>query len=221
MKEASDFFEWNKKIKCLKAQVKPLRLTPFNWHSQYLDEAVECFLQGLSISCIVVSSTLVEVSLCWEEFRQKFILNSAKIVSDREFDRVSLKTLFNFFLDKSVPLELLMDSDEDITALRKMNESDRKKQISNIRYVKTRNKFAHGDLFYQVINLQPLLPSNKKELQEYNIKDWQLSGNLGLRTVAYVHLSKTLRFMNAFTDWMSKEEEKGNRLRKNHLFSAG
>lgn len=215
--DVSDFFEWYKKIDSLKAKVKPLRLTPFNWHIQYLDEAVKCFHKYLHISCIVVSSTLVEVSLCWERFRQ----NPKKTVSYEEFRRNNLNNLFYFFLeDKGAPLEFLMDSDEDIASLREMKKKERKEQIHNIRYIKIRNKFVHGDLFYPVINLQPLLPPNK-ELQEYNIKDGQLSGSSGLRTVAYVHLTKTLRFMVAFTNWVNQQEEKGNRLRKNHLFGVG
>jgi len=216
---ASDFFEWDKKIDGLKAQVKSLRLTPFNWHIQYLDEAVKCFHQYLSISCIIVSSTLVEVSLCWEKFR--FRQNPKKIVTDEEFRRNNLNNLFDFFLDKVTPLEFLMDSDENIASLRKMEKKERIEQIRNIRYIRTRNKFVHGDLFYQAINLQSLLPTDKKELQEYNIKDWKLGGTLELRTVAYVHLFKTLRFMDAFTNWVNHEEEKGNRLRKNHLYGVG
>lgn len=213
----SDIFEWKKKIDCLKNQIKPLRLTPFNWHVQYLDETVKCFHSNLSISCIVVSSALVETCLCLEHFRQ----NPKETIGLEEFRGDSLNKLFDFFLDTDMPLEFLMDSDEDIVALKKMKKKERKKRISEIKYVKTRNVFAHGDLFYQVINLQTLLPYGKKELQEYGIEEWKLSGTLGLRTVAYVHLSKTLRFMKAFTDWIIQKEEQESRFRKNHLFGLG
>jgi hypothetical protein len=213
-----DLFGWDKKIDNLvKAQARPLRLTPLNWHIQYLDEAVECFHQNLPISCIIVSSTLVEVSLCWEKFRQ----NPKKIISAEEFRRNNLNVLFSFFVDKDMPLEFLMDSDEDIVSLRKMEKKERKEHIRNIKYVKTRNKFAHGDLFDQVIDYQTLLPTDKKEMGKYNIKEWQLGGKSGLRTVAYVQLSKTLRFMDAFTNYIIQQEEKGNRLRKNHPFGVG
>jgi hypothetical protein len=215
---SSDLFEWNKRIDNLrvKAQERPLRLTPLNWHIQYLDEAVKCFHQNLPISCIIVSSTLVETSLIWERFRQ-----NPKAVREKDSRRLSLNKMFEFFLGTNVPLEFLMDSDEDIASLRKTEKKETKEHIRNIRYVKTRNKFAHGDLFDQVIDYQTLLPSDKKEMEKYNIKEWQLGGKSGLRTVAYVHLSKSLRFIDAFTKWVIQQEEKENRLRKNHLFGVG
>jgi len=69
----SKFLERCSRIDCLKAEIKPLNLSlyPFrkNWHIQYLNEAVECFHKNLSISCIVVSSALVERTLFWQKYR--------------------------------------------------------------------------------------------------------------------------------------------------------
>lgn len=211
----SDFFEWDKRVDKLKSEIKLLRLTPLNWHTKYIDETIKCFHNSLPISCIVVSSALVETCLCWEHFRQ----NPQETLDPEEFRGDSLKKFFIYFLHSDMPLQFLFDSDEDIGNLRKMKKGkERKKKISSIKYIKIRNKFAHGDLLYQMINLQILLPSDEKELQEYGIEEWNLDK---LRTVAYVHLCKTLRFMKAFVEWVNKKETLEGRLRKNHIFGVG
>ena len=198
----SDFFEWDKKIDCLKADVKPLRLTPFNWHTQYLKEAVKCFHEHSYISCIVVSSALVETCLCFEHFRQ----HPKDTIGLEEFRGDNLRTLFDELLNSNIPLELLMDADEDIKEIRKTEkQTERRKKIGRIKYIKTRNKFAHGDLFYTIINLQSLLPFNEHELLDYGINaEWK---KVNLRPVAYVHLSKTLRFMKAFTELLNQKNK--------------
>ena len=198
----SDIFEWYKKIDRLKADVKPLRLTPFNWHIQYLEEAVKCFHERLCISCIVVSSALVETCLCYEHFRQ----NPKDTIGLEEFRKDNLHSLFDEFLNSNIPLELLVDADENVEEIRKMEKGkERRRKIGRIKYIKTRNKFAHGDLFYQIINLESLLPLNERELLGYGIDaEWKKDN---LKPVAYVHLSKTLRFMKAFTDLLNQREK--------------
>jgi len=95
------------------------------------------------------------------------------------------------------------EADEDLKKIRKIPKEDekRKEMIANIKYVKTRNKLTHGDLFYQEILLQTLLPTNISELLDFGINaEYQQHGSRGLRALAFVHLSKTLNFMKSFTE---------------------
>lgn len=189
-------------ISDLNKQIKPLRLTPFKWDILYRNEAVKCFHQHLPISCVVVSSALVETCLCWEHFRRK-PKEERKTIELDEFRFVSLNSLFDEYIDSDIPLESLMDTDEPqftaIEDLKKRSKKERREAISRIRYVLTRNKFTHGDLFYLRVSLSNLIPFNKEELIDYGIEDKEW-WNPSFETVAYVHLSKTLRFMKAFTD---------------------
>jgi hypothetical protein len=107
-----------------------------------------------------------------------------------------------------------MDADErrDIENLRKMSEKQRKEKISEIKYVLTRNKFAHADLFYPITHLSNLIPFNKQEWLDYGERDteWWTSTP---ETVAYVHLFKTLRFIKAFTDLLTQKHEECGKLK--------
>ena len=91
------------------------------------------------------------------------------------FSGLSLNSLFYELLDTDLPFESLIDSNEDLVQIRRIpkdtddNKKMRKKMIGNIKYVKTRNKLAHGDLFYQEILLQTLLPTNINELSDFRI----------------------------------------------------
>ena len=193
----------------LNKEIKPLRLTPFNYDILYRNEAVKCFHQHLPISCVVVSSALVETCLCWEFFRRK-PKKERKTIELDEFRFVTLNSLFDEYIGTEIPLESLMDADEPqfmtIEDLKKKSKKERKKALGKIRYIATRNKFTHGDLLYPLTHLSALIPYNEQELKDYYIdkKDWW---NPTLEDVAFVHLSKTLRFMKAFTDLLVKETE--------------
>lgn len=193
----SKFEERFSRINELNAQIKPLRLTPFNWDVQYRYEALECFHQHLRISCIVVSSALVETCLKWEHFRRKPKEEKKEIRFD-EFNRDTLSSLFKEFEDSDVPLGMLLDT-EDIENLR-----NGEKKIGQVKYILTRNKFAHGDVFYQIIAPCALISGYELDWLDYGI-DYNGWFNADLETVAYVHLFKTLRFMKAFTDLMRKK----------------
>ena len=94
---------------------------------------------------------------------------------------------------------------ENVEDLKKKSRKERREAISKIRYVLTRNKFTHGDLFYLRLSLSNLIPFNKEELIDYGIEDKEW-WNPSFETVAYVHLSKTLRFMKAFTDLLIEKQ---------------
>lgn len=195
----SKFDEQCSRINDLNAQIKQLRLTPFSYNIKYRNEAIKCFCEHLPISCIVVSSTLVEACLKWERFRRK-PLKERKVIKLDEFGRgYTLGALFSKFIDSDVPLEKLLDADEDIELLRRMKEKERGAKIGKLRYVMIRNKYAHGDLFYQVPLPCSLISGHEQDWGEYGI-DYNEWVEATFETVAYVHLFKTLRFMKAFAN---------------------
>lgn len=196
----SDFFEWDKKIDYLRTQIKSSDLTPFEFHESYLDEAIKCFKNYMPIACIVVSSAVVEACLCWEQWRRR----KKKTFPIETFSGFSLNSLINELRNTDIPFQSLMDADEDFEKIRKIPDNKKRKyEVANIKYVKTRNKFVHGDLFYQEILLQKLLPSSQNELSDYGINaEYQQHGSQGLRALAFVQLSKTLNFIKAFTEWI-------------------
>jgi len=188
----------------LKAETKPLHLALFDLHIPYINEAVECFHKKLPISCIVVSSALVEVCLCWEHWRRK-PEEQRKNIPSSEFENVSLGSLFRKFLDSDIPLDKLLDFDEKEELGRLQHDKGRRDYIKNLRYVLTRNKFAHGDLVHH-ISLCTLISGHGKDWSDYGIdnEEWM---NASLETVAYVHLLKTLRFIKAFSDFLIDREK--------------
>jgi hypothetical protein len=208
----SSFSERCARIKRLDGQIMPLELEGFKWDTLYRSEAIQCFERHFRISCIVISSALVETCLSWELFRKD--PDEKEKNAGKELKRDNLSCLFKEFVDSSVPLDKLLDSDEDIQDFR--NNANK---ILNIKYILTANifasggiinpitrispliprdghKFDRGDLFYPSTYLTSLLPFKKEELIAYGIDDYEPI----LETVAYVHLFKTLRFMKAFTD---------------------
>jgi len=104
-----------------------------------------------------------------------------------------------FFEDSDVPLGELLDTG-DIEDLR-----NGEKKINQVKYILTRNKFAHGDVFYQIVAPCGLISGYEQDWEDYGIDDYNEWSEATLETVAYVHLFKTLRFMKAFTDLMRKK----------------
>lgn len=208
----SNFSERYARIKRLDAQIVPLRVRQFKWDTLYRNEAVQCFQQHFPISCIVVSSALVETCLCWERFRRNSNDKETSNVNDR-WDR-NLSDLLKEFIDSNIPIEKLLDTDENLKNFR----NDRKK-IANIRYVLTTKMFAHGRILFPITRLPPLIPLNRHKfdrgdlyypstylsillpINEKELIAYGVDGNEPtLETVAYVHLFKTLRFMKTFAD---------------------
>jgi len=204
----SKFLERCSKIDRLKAEIKPLSLTPHphNWHIQYLNEAVECFHKNLPISCIVVSSALVEACLCWEHWRRK-PEEKRKTIPLNEFRHDTMGILFREFVDSDIPLDKLLDSDEK-DKLGRLGKKEKEDYISTVRYVMTRNKFSHGDLFYSIYLPATLLSGHEKDWLDYGIDNWLKAD---LETVAYVHLLKTLRFIKGLTDFLIEKEKMRNK----------
>lgn len=215
----SSFSERGSRISKLNAEILPIRLqrgsefTPFKWDTLFRNEAIECFQRHLPISCVVVSSALVETALIWELYQRK--RGKEKKTDPNKFrGNYDLGALFKEFIVSDVPLEKLLDADEHLETLRKDFE-----QIPYVKYVSTRNSFAHGNIIFPATHLSPLiplnghkfdrgdffyprtylshlLPFNSQELIAYGIKGKEPV----FETIAYVHLSKTLRFMKAFAD---------------------
>jgi hypothetical protein len=202
------FLERCTKIDSLKDEIKPLHLTLFDLHIPYMNEAVECFHKKLPISCIVVSSALIEICLCWEHWRRKPEEQRKNIPSD-EFIHCTLTPLIKEFGISDIPLDKLLDFDEK-EKLGKLENKEKRTYLGNsIRYVLTRNKFAHGDLLHH-IPLCLLISGHEKDWLDYGINDDEWS-NATLETVAYVQLLKTLRFIKAFTGYLIEKEEMKNK----------
>ncbi len=214
----------------MKAEIKPLdsTLLPYR-HVQYVNEAVECFQKGLPISCIVVSSALTERTLFWQFIRENplqagdSMMKITILTTKGKLEKHSpnLGFLFLKFADWSLLFNLLLDKieQENINQIRerKAKESTAEKiqildkhfeyAIRYSRYVKTRNLFAHGEELLLPITLAHLLPANIQASSEYGI-DFKELLNPTVETVAYVHLSKTLRFIKAFTDFLIETPKK-------------
>ncbi|MGD9131964.1 MAG: hypothetical protein PVH73_10400 [Candidatus Bathyarchaeota archaeon] len=195
------------RINALNTKIDSTRLTQINYGSSFLDEAVQCFLRGLPMSCIVVSSALIERTLCWQKMRE-----TPKGV---RIKGLNLGKLFKEFVDWDILQETLLDTDEQLDLKLKKERDVPKNKIqkwaSKLRYVETRNLFAHGkDLLFSPMPLTQLLPADSYANSEYGIEseEWW---NPNTTTIAYVHLSKTLRFMKAFTDFLAQND---NRIRQ-------
>jgi hypothetical protein len=214
----SKFLERCSRIDKLNNQITSLKLssalglTQFKWDTIYRNEAIQCFRRHLPISCITVSSALVETCLLFEHIKKE---KHNKKGSENSFgNRDQLCSLFMEFLISDVPLERLLDSDENIEELQ-----NKVKEVSQVKYILTKNIFNHGNILYPATHVSPLtplnenkfdpgdliypstlfstlLPFNRQELLAYGVKgDEPL-----LETVAYIHLFKTLRFMKSFTE---------------------
>jgi len=208
------FSERCSKIEDLKAQVNQLGLTRIHLHKEYFEQAIKCFHKHLPIPCIVVSSALVERTLFWWK------INLKPLRAGKTFRYgANLGKLFKEFADWDILQNSLLDADERLNLKlmkeRKTEESDTKKiqkwdrKIENIsfkaHYVETRNLFAHGKELLLPMPLTQLLPADAYAQSEYGIssEEWW---SPTVTTIAYVHLSKTLRFMKAFTDYHGGEE---------------
>ena len=221
----SKFLERCSKIDLLKTEIKPLSSTLLpRLHVQYLNEAVECFHKKLPISCIVVSSALVERTLFWQFIRQHppkagDTMTKIRLLNGKGKLREckpNLGFLFLKFADWGILFNSLLDKGEQesvkINRERKAKECEPEKMkkldkrfedaFRKARYVETRNLFAHGKELLLPIPVTQLLPPNNYALSEYGIDsdEWF---NPTLETIACVHLSKTLRFIKAFSDFLN------------------
>lgn len=207
----SEFSKRRSRINDLNTKIALSKLEPINYAILYLEEAIKCFQERLPISCIVVSSALVERTL----FLQK--IKKTPLQRGKTFRKPNLGGLFNAFMDWDILHTSLLDADERLNLKlmkeRRAKECDLKtvekwdKKIRNIffkaHYVEARNMFAHGkDLLVPHPTLAFLLPADTFALSEYGInsKEWSKPT---FETISYVHLSKTLRFMKAFADLKS------------------
>lgn len=190
------------KINTLYSKIDVTELTRMRLSSTYLDEAVKCFTQNLTISCIVVSSALIERTLFFEKIKRQ------PQKAGETMRTPTLGGLFKLFIEWDLLHENLLFKIERLN-LGLMNERCRSKQtidkeISRSRFIKTRNLFAHGKELLIPIPLSHLLPDNREALSSYGIEMDELF-NPRIETIAYVHLIRTLRFMRAYSDYLHNE----------------
>ena len=207
------FEERCSRIKNLNAQISSSKLERINYATSYLEESVKSFQNRLWISCIVVSSALVERTLFWQKMKLEPLRGGQTIRYG-----ANLGKLFKRLADWDILLNSLLDTDEqkDLNGMkeRRAKESDTKKIqkwdgrigriFSKARYVETRNLFAHGKELLLLMPLTQLLPADAYAQSEYGIssEEWW---HPTFETIAYVHLSKTLRFMKALTGLLKKQ----------------
>ena len=189
-------------INTLHSKINVSELTRIRLSSRYLDEAVKCFSQNLNISCIVVSSALIERTLFFEKVRRQ------PQKAGETMRAPNLGGLFKFFIEWDLLHEYLLFRIERL-GLELMNERHRSrktiaKEIYASRYIKTRNLFAHGKELLFPIPLSHLLPDNVESLSSYGI-EFDEHFNPSISTVAFVHLNRTLRFMRAYSDFLNRE----------------
>jgi hypothetical protein len=101
----SSFSERCARIKRLDGQITPLKLEGFKWDALYRSEAIQCFQQHFRISCIVISSALIETCLSWELFRKDSKQKAKNAANELKWDNLSY--LFKEFVDSNVSLEKL------------------------------------------------------------------------------------------------------------------
>jgi hypothetical protein len=202
----SNFSDRCSRIIDLDKKIKTSRLEQINYGSSFLSEAVQCYLQELPMSCIVVSSALVERTLCWQK-----MLETPRGVKVK---KLTLGNLFIQFMDWDVLQKTLLDTEEQLELKLKKErgrtENEIKEWMSNVRYVETRNLFAHGkDLLFSPMPLTQLLPADSYADSKYGIRseEWW---NPNIATIAYVHLSKTLSFIKVFTDSLASANNKAH-----------
>ena len=122
----------------------------------------------------------------------------------------TLGGLFIHFQEWGVLLENLLDYEErldiqlGIERGRTQKETD--KRISRVKFVETRNIFSHGKELLLPINLPHLLPDIGESLSKYFIDSTE-GINPDIETVAYVHLTKTLEFIKAYSVHLKKSKD--------------
>ena len=173
-------------------ETKVSRQTPFYWHFLYAEEAVKSFNQGYNISCILTASALVECLLFWEYKRKN--PNSMKAGAPLKEKGDSLWKYLQYLAKRGVPINDLLFKHED-----------KLENPSDVRFVETRNLFAHGDLL-QVVRMPPICYPTSDEASDYGILDeeyFESHPKSGFENIAYIQLSKGLKFAITFTNYLS------------------
>ena len=148
------------KINTLYSKIDVTELTRMRLSSTYLDEAVKCFTQNLTISSIVVSSALIERTLFFEKIRRQ------PQKAGETMRKPTLGGLFKFFIEWNPLRENLIYGVErknlELMIERDRSKSRINKEIRNLRFIKTRNLFAHSKELLVPIPLSSLLPDKKE-----------------------------------------------------------
>lgn len=172
-------------------ETKASRQTPLYWHLLYVEEAVKSFNQGYNVSCILTASAFVECILFWEYKRRN--PNSAKAGTPLKESGDSLWKFLTFLAKRGVPINDLLFKHE--------NKFDKP---SDVKFVETRNLFAHGSIL-EVVRIPAICYPITDEASDYGIIDeeyYNLHPKSGFENIAYIQLSKALKFAITFTNYL-------------------
>ena len=175
-------------------ETKASRQTPLFWHFLYAEETVKSFNQGYNISCILTASALVECILFWEYKRRN--PNSMKAGAPLKERGDSMWKYIQYLSKRGVPINDLLFKHE-----KKLENP------SDVKFVETRNLFAHGDIL-QVVRMPPLCYPISDEASDYGIQDeeyFNLHPKSGFENIAYIQISKALKFANTFTNYLGSK----------------
>jgi hypothetical protein len=187
-----DICEHERIITDLFDKIQLLNIGPYNYWYTYLEEAVYCFLKKYYIASILVSSATVETVLFWEHLREEHkTLKGAVRIPEKT---PPLSELFDYFKETAIPLRLLLDSNEFEFFKQSGSIRDakaRRKAFNNLSFIRTRNKFAHGEIFEitACLKLEQFKKIGKDFTEPYLKTD-------ELESIPYSQLYRTLCFMN-------------------------
>ena len=179
-------------------ETKLSRQTPLFWHFLYAEEAVKSFNQGYNISCILTASALVECILFWEYKRKN--PNSMKAGTPLKERGDSLWKFLTYLAKCGVPINDLLFKHEN-----------KFEKPSDVKFVETRNLFAHGSILEVVRIPASCYPISGEEASDYGITDeerFNLHPKYGFENIAYIQLSKALKFVITFTNYLRALELK-------------
>jgi hypothetical protein len=172
--------------------VTNIRLTPYLWHFLYIEEAYGSFHNQFFVSSILNASALVESLLYWEYIRKNPKYQQAGQTLP---ENVTLGTLFRELEPICKALTVLRDRDET-------NSNSR-----DLRFIKIRNKFAHGDLTTFIPFPSEYLPRSD-ELDKYGISLEEYinppQNKRNFENVAYYQLTKSFNFVEKFIQYIKE-----------------
>jgi hypothetical protein len=144
-------------------EIQLLNIGPYNYWYTYFEEAVYCFLKKHYIASVLVSSATVETVLFWEYVRKKYESIKDVVVLEQtpkgklKTENLTLSLLFNEFVKTEIPLTQLLEENERefFRSVQEIGDKNKRRSaLGRLKFIETRNKFAHADLFGTIAKLK-------------------------------------------------------------------